>query len=172
MKSASKHSILFLAVFTFILFGCNGGGEQVQQDKIVDKQEIAEEAVKTWMIQSNEYPHYKPVVFGDLTPRYERSSRTLQLTIEIANEEAISNASGDKQRLDSLKSEIAKYRKDLLGYLLPHKFQELNMAGETINRELLFFLDTTLSVASALPPESFDYILDEKVFFRPDSDFE
>jgi hypothetical protein len=46
------------------------------------------------------------------------------------------------------------------------------MAGETINRELLFFLDTTLKVASALPPESFDYILDEKVFFRPDSDFE
>jgi len=27
-------------------------------------------------------------------------------------------------------------------------------------------------VASALPPESFDYILDEKVFFRPDIDFE
>jgi hypothetical protein len=172
MKSTSKHSILFLTAFTLILFGCNGVEKQVQQNKIVDKQEIAEEAVKTWMIQSNEYPHYKPVVFGDLTPRYERSSRTLQLTIEIANEEAISKTNGNKQRLDSLKSEIAKYRNDLLGYLLPHKFQELNMAGETINRELLFFLDTTLKVASALPPESFDYILDEKVFFRPDSDFE
>jgi hypothetical protein len=57
----------------------------------------------------------------------------------------------------------------LLGYIIPHKFEETNIAGETFNRELLFFVDTSFKVASALTPESFDYILDERVFFKPDT---
>jgi len=172
MKSFGTFGNILLALLLALFNSCNGVRQPEQKAPIVVKQEIAEEAVKAWMIKSNEYPHYKPIVFGDLTPRYERSSRTLQLTIEIANEEAITATADNKHKLDSLKTEIAKYKADMLGYLLPHKFQEQNMAGEIINRELLFFLDTSLRVASALPPESFDYILDEKVFFRPDKDFE
>ena len=172
MKSLIINRILFAAFSLSIVVACNTNSQPAQDDKVGTQQEIAEEAIKEWMIKTNEYPHYKPVVFGDLTPRYEMSSRTLPISIEIANEEELSKTTGDTRKLDSLKAEIAKYKGDLLGYLLPHKFQEVNMAGETINRELLFFLDTTLNVASALPPESFDYILDEKVFFRPDKDFE
>lgn len=173
MKPISIFTYLHLAILLVFFYGCAGGdSQQVKEEREAAKQEIAEEAVKAWMIKSNDYPHYKPVVFGDLTPRYEKSTRTLQLSIEIANEEAIRNTADNKHKLDSLKAEIAKYKSDMLGYLLPHKFQEQNMAGEIINRELLFFLDTSLRVASALPPESFDYILDEKVFFRPDKDFE
>jgi hypothetical protein len=172
MKSFGAFGNLLLALLLVLFSSCNGVRQPEQKAPIVAKQEMAEEAVKAWMIKSNEYPHYKPVVFGDLTPRYERSSRTLQLAIEIANEEALTATADNKHKLDSLKAEIAKYKADMLGYLLPHKFQEQNMAGEIINRELLFFLDTSLRVASALPPESFDYILDEKVFFRPDIDFE
>jgi hypothetical protein len=133
------------------------------------KQEIAEDAIKSWMLTSKEYPHYKPVVFGDLAPRYEKSNRTLLLTIQIAEEEILSQANGDKQKLDSLKNEIEKYKGDLLGYLIPHKFTEKNLAGETLTKELLFFLDTTLRIASVLSPESFDFIMDERVFFRLDS---
>jgi len=155
-----------------IIIGTSCQREKDQAKKPITKQQIAEDAIKTWMINSKEYPHYKPIVFGDLTPRYEKSSRTLQLSIEIGDEEAKTQAEQNEQRLDSLKNELNKYQGDLLGYIIPHKFQEKNIAGETLSRELLFFLDTTLRVASALSPESFDYILDEKVFFRLDSVFE
>ena len=59
-----------------------------KETKPITKQQIAEDAIKTWMINSKEYPQYKPIVFGDITPRYEKSSRTLQLSVEIGDEEA------------------------------------------------------------------------------------
>ncbi len=163
-------TVLIALTLAASLLSCNS--KPPAQEKILqNKQEIAEDAIKTWMIKSNEYPHYKPIVFGDLTPRYHKTSQTLQLSIQIADELEASKISGDKHKLDSLNAEIAKYKGDLMGYLIPHKFQETNIAGETINRELLFFMDSSLRVASALPPESFDFILDERVFFRPDSAF-
>lgn len=168
-----RSRITILITSIILVYGSIGcTSKPPKQDKVLQsKQEIAEDAIKKWMIKSNEYPHYKAIVFGDLTPRYHKTSQTLQLSIQIADELEASKLSGDKHKLDSLNAEIAKYKGDLMGYLIPHKFQETNIAGETINRELLFFMDTSLRVASALPPESFDFILDERVFFRPDSAF-
>ena len=169
MKARVILAITLLSVLVLSMPSCKNKPLEVKIPQT--KQEIAEDTIKIWMIRSNEYPHYKPIVFGDLTPHYYKSSSTLQLSIQIADEIEASNLSEDKHTLDSLYAEIAKYKGDFLGYLIPHKFQETNIAGETINCELLFFLDTTLRITSALPPESFDYILDERVFFRPDSAF-
>jgi hypothetical protein len=168
MKGKSSFILFLLALLIVGFTGCKS--DKAKSDHTpLNNQEIAEEAIKTWITRSNEYPHYKPIVFGDLTPRYNRSSNTLSLSIQIADEEDISRKTGDTKKLDSLRNEIAKHKRDLMGYLIPHKFQEMNMAGETIIRELLFFLDTNLRIASALPPESFDFILDESIFFRPDT---
>lgn len=169
MKARVILSLILLSALVLSMPNCKNKPAEV---KILrTKQEIAEDNIKTWMIKSNEYPHYKPIVFGDLNPHYYKSSKTLHLSIEIADEVEASKLSANKHTLDSLYTEISKYKGDFLGYLIPHKFQETNIAGETINLELLFFLDTTLRITSALPPESFDYILDERVFFRPDSVF-
>lgn len=163
-----KTSFVLLAITLMLTtISCHRDAETI--NKIITKQQIAEDAIKKWMISSKDYPHYKPIVFGDLTPRYEKSASTLQLSILIGEEEAKPNKERNTLRLDSLKNELNKYKGYLLGYIIPHKFQEKNIAGETLSQELLFFLDTTLTVASALSPESFDYILDEKVFFRLDS---
>ncbi len=133
------------------------------------KQQKAEDAIKNWMLNSKDYPHYKPIVFGDVAPRYEKTNRTLQLSIQIGEEEERSKETGNTQKLDSLLTIMEQHKGELLGYIIAHKFQETNLAGEKINRELLFFIDTSFRVASALTPESFDFILDEKVFFRLDS---
>ncbi len=167
MKSNSK-TILITIIFALSIVGCKGP-QPSENEFTATKQQKAEEAIKSWMQNSKDYAYYKPVVFGDLSPRYEKTDLTLQLSIEIGEEEVISKETGNTQKLDSLRNLMEKYKGNLLGYILPHKFQETNLAGETLNRELLFFLDTTFRVASALTPESFDYILDEKVFFRPDS---
>lgn len=167
-----KKTVLVLLTTSFILttISCQRTSETSQQN--ITKQQIAEDAIKNWMISGQNYPHYKPIVFGDLTPRYEKSaSTTLNLSILIAQEEDKSDKERNAPRLDSLKNELNKQKGYLLGYIIPHKFQEKNIAGETLSQELLFFLDTALRVASALSPESFDYILDEEVFYRLDSIF-
>ncbi len=165
-----KNTGIAFVVFVLLtsLLGCKGGKTEAE-NPLSEKQEIAEEAIKAWIIRTNEYPHYKPVVFGELSARYARNSRTLPLLVAIMNNE---DSLQDKSRADSLKRELDHIEGSLLGYLLVHKFQDLNIAGETLHHELLFFLDTNLRVASALPPESFDHILDERIFFRPDEDFE
>ncbi|MFP4555694.1 MAG: hypothetical protein ACLFNU_02380 [Bacteroidales bacterium] len=157
--------LTFLIVAIFIA-GCKS--QKSDKDQTLTKQHKAEDAIKEWMLKSNEFPHYKPIVFGDLTPRYERSSRTLQLSTQISEEEARSKETGDTEELDSLRAIMERSKGNLLGYILPHKFQETNLAGETLNQELLFFLDTSLRVASVMEPESFDHILDENVFFELD----
>ena len=159
--------VLFL---TFLSQGCVQK-ESKQEDFKPSKQQRAEDAIKEWMLSNKEYSHYKPIVFGDLTPRYHRkSNRSLNLAIQIGEEEAISKETGDTKKLDSLRHEIEKDGGSILGYIIPHKFQETNLAGEVLSRELLFFLDTNLRVASALRPESFDHILDESVFYRLESE--
>jgi hypothetical protein len=159
---------VLIVCFAISLTACKKQ-QKTESGFVPTKQQIAEDAIKAWMINSKEYPHYRAVVFGDLTPRYLRTNRTLQLTIQISEEEIHSQQTGNTQRLDSLKAIMERHKGDMLGYIIAHKFQEINIAGETINRELLFFLDTSLRIASVLNPESFDYILDEKVFFRLDS---
>ena len=131
------------------------------------KQQRAEDAIKNWMLKSNEYPYYTPIVFGDVTPRFERTDRAFQLSMLVA-EELSQNPDGSA-RLDSLKKLQNENPGDLLGYIILHKYTTKNIAGEVINNENLFFLDTTFRVASVLNPESFDMILNEKPFYRLDS---
>lgn len=164
-----KTTFALLATTLMFIVSCQRVAET--SNKNITKQQIAEDAIKNWMISGQEYPHYKPIVFGDLTPRYEKSASTLNLSILIGEEEDKSDEERNVQRLDSLRNELNKHTGYLLGYIIPHKFQEKNIAGETLTQELLFFLDTALRIASAISPESFDYILDEKVFFRLDSAF-
>ncbi len=149
------------------LWSCNNNPDAGKNAKLT-QQQIAEDAIKTWMLDSPDYPHYKPIVFGDITPRFEKTSSTLQLSIEISEEESKPLDEQNQPMLDSLKHELNKHKTDLLGYLVAHKFQLRNMAGDPIQKELLFFLDTTLTIASAVSPEAFDFILDEKVFFKLD----
>lgn len=164
----SRTNLFLIALVAFVLLsGCRQKEQKPQQD--ISKQEMAEDIVRGWMLNSKEYPHYKSIVFGDLTPRFEYSALTLPLTLQIAEEGKKAPEERNLQLLDSLNSEWVKQRGKLLGYLLPHKFQQMNIAGEVLQHELLFFLDSTLRVASVLSSESFDYILDEKVFFRLDS---
>lgn len=172
MRMKAKVGIVGLSILLIVMLlaGCNT--QKSEDTQPLTKQQRAEDAIKEWMFKSNEYPHYKPIVFGDLTPRYERSNRTLQLLIQIGEEEARSKETGNTERLDSLRAIMERNKGNLLGYILPHKFQEKNLGGETLNQELLFFLDTSLRVASVMEPESFDHILDETVFYEldPDSD--
>lgn len=165
-----KSNLLLLTTLALTLsFASCKESRTKEADFTPTKQQMAEDAIKQWMQKSQDYAYYKPVVFGDLSPRYEKTDRTLQLSILISEEEALSKETGKTHKLDSLKNLLDSNKGNLLGYIIPHKFQEKNIAGETLNKELLFFLDTSFRVASALTPESFDYILDEKVFFRPDS---
>lgn len=167
MKSNSFIMVI-LAIFVLGIVGCKS--PKTQDESIApSKQQKAEDAIRNWMLNSKDYPHYKPIVFGDITPRYEKTHRTLQLSIQIGEEEELAKQTGETHKLDSLRTIMEKHKGELLGYIIAHKFQETNLAGENITKELLFFIDTSFRVASALTPESFDYILDEKVFFRLDS---
>ena len=165
-NSAVIAFVVFVVFASFV--GCNHTKRE-NENPLKEKQEIAEEAITSWIINTNEYLDYKPVVFGEISARYVRNSHTLPLLLALYNAKDLGQ---DKSKVDSLSRQLASIEGSLLGYLLVHKFQDVNIAGETISHELLFFLDTNLHVASALPPESFDHILDERVFFRPDSDFE
>jgi hypothetical protein len=161
----------FCAIFTLLLLAsCTNNNEKSQEENFVPTpQQQAEDAIKTWMFNNPEYSQYKPIVFGDLTPRFDRNSRTLQLSIQIGEEEAVSKETGEKDRLDSLKRIMYKNKSDMLGFIILHKFQEINLAGEIEVKERLFFLDTAFRVATVLTPESFDYILNERVFYRLDT---
>ncbi|HZJ74276.1 MAG TPA: hypothetical protein VFC87_05685 [Perlabentimonas sp.] len=163
-----KNNIVIIFVVFFFIVGCKVSQKEVEKP-LKEKQEIAEEAITAWIINTNEYLYYKPVVFGELSARYVRNNQTLPLLAELTS---VVDSLQDEVKADSLRRELKRIEGGLLGYLLVHRFEDVNIAGETIYHELLFFLDTGLHVASALPPESFDHILDERVFFRPESDFE
>lgn len=163
----SKLLLLFLALSLLALTsGCHQ--DSSQSKSIISNQGKAEDAIKAWMQSSNEYPKYKPIVFGELTPRYQQSSITLPLVHRLEMEKAKEKSEINQRLIDSLEIEIERHQVVLLGYLLPHRYEKTNIAGEIFQEELLFFLDTSLRVASALSPESFDFILDERVFFQLD----
>lgn len=163
MKSSASTIVCLLLLAAF---SCKN--PQKFDDKFVpSKQQRAEDAIKGWMLKNNENPHYKPIVFGDITPRYERTDRTFQLAT-LVEEELVRSPQGS-QKLDSLKNLQSQDKGNLLGYIVLHKYSTTNMAGETFNIENLFFLDTAYRVASVLNPESFDMILNERPFYRLDS---
>jgi len=155
------------AILVFAVLSCKG--PQQEESKFTPtKQQKAEDAIKGWMFENNEYPHYKPIVFGDINARYEKSDRTLQIMTMIDEAEAEGKESGNTERVDSLRKILDKNLGNLLGYILLHKFQSINLAGEIVTIEYLFFLDSTFRVASVLSPESFDMIMTEKVFYQLD----
>jgi hypothetical protein len=167
MKAKKSFLVILCLLIISGLFSCKGP-KQDSNEFTPTKQQKAEDAIKSWMFENNEYPHYKPIVFGDINARYERSDRTLQLMTMIEQEEALSKEEGNTEKLDSLKTLLNSNLGELLGYIMLHKFQSADLAGEPLEMECLFFLDTTFRVASVLSPESFDLILTEKVFFRID----
>ena len=131
-------------------------------------QSKAEESILSWMdYNKEEYPKYKPLGFGEVTARFERTDRTIQLNDLIEVEKAKPNAS--QQKLDSLKDLLAKNKGLFLGYIIKHKYETTSIAGEVFKDEKLFFLDTSFRVLTILNPDAFDMILDEKLIFRPDS---
>ena len=163
-----KRIIFFTLAFTLILaHGCKDTTPAKKEFLPTDQQK-AEDAIKNWMLTNNDYPHYKPIVFGELTARFERSDRSLQISTLIYEQEAISEKTGDTHKLDSLRSLLNSNRGRPLGFIILHKYQTTNLAGEVNTDECLVFLDTTLRVASVLSPESFDLIMTEEVFYRLD----
>jgi len=148
-----------------MLIFCKG---PVKEDTVYcpTKQQRAEDTIKSWMFENNEYPHYKPIVFGEINARYERHDRTFQLMSMIEREEAAGKDDGSTDVRDSLKVLLEENLGELLGYTMLHKFNMDNLAGDMVEMECLFLLDTTFRVASVLKPEEFDLILTEKVFYR------
>ena len=161
----STKSIILLIIL-LAAFSCKGP-QKPDNGFVPTKQQRAEDAIKSWMLKSKEHPFYKPIVFGDITPRYERTNRSFQLNA-LVEEELVRSPEGSA-KLDSLKNLQNENQGNLLGYIIIHKYSTTNMAGETFNNESLFFLDTAFRVASVLNPESFDMILNERPFYRLDS---
>lgn len=166
MKSFKIISFLIISsMLIFINYSCS---VKEKQDKKPSLELKASESITNWMTDNpDEYPMYKSLAFGELTPRYERTDRTLQLNDLIENEK--SKEVVNQKKLDSLLNLLESNKGLLMGYTILHKYQITNVAGETIENECLFFLDSTFRIASILNPDSYDLILDPKIIFRPDS---
>ncbi|MBN1988529.1 MAG: hypothetical protein JW783_03945 [Bacteroidales bacterium] len=156
--------ILTLAIVLLSFFSSCNISSKKEQDTPQSK---AEQSITLWMESSiDEHPKYKPLGFSEVTPRYERTDRTLQLT-NLIEEERAKNESSPK--LDSLKSLLENNKGLLLGYTILHRYSTTGIDGEVTIKEDLFFLDSTFRVATILNPDAFDQILNEKLLFRPDS---
>ncbi|HNV81655.1 MAG TPA: hypothetical protein PLO02_07990 [Tenuifilaceae bacterium] len=165
MKS-KRTSIALLCLVTVFGFSFCKGPVKENGEFRPSKQQRAEDAIKSWMFENYEYPDYKPIVFGQVNARYERSERTLQLMTMIEKKENEDGGKGHTAEVDSLKTLLEQNLGELLGYTILHKFSITNLAGEPVETECLFLLDTLFRVASVLNPEEFDLILTEKVFYR------
>lgn len=155
--------ITITVVLLSLLCSCNIGSKKEQDTP----QAKAEQSITQWMENSNdEHPKYKSLSFSEITPRYERTDRTLQLT-NLIEEERAKNENSPK--LDSLKNLLENNMGLLLGYTILHRYSTTGVDGEPKIKEELFFLDPNFRVATILNPEAFDQILNEKLLFRPDS---
>lgn len=131
------------------------------------KQDRAVSAIEKWMQGNTDYEGYKSIEFGELNPRFERTARSMQVESLIEEELAI-NPNGS-EKLDSLKNIQQNNMGNLMGYMVLHKYETSNNAGEKFVNESLFFLDTVFRVATVLNPEAFEQILIERHVFRLDS---
>jgi hypothetical protein len=145
---------------------CNQKPKDEQQSKNT-KQDLAVSAIEKWMQGNTDYEGYKPIEFGEINPRFERTARSMQLESLIYEEIAL-NPNGS-EKLDSLKNIQQNNMGNLMGYIILHKYETSNIAGEKFANESLFFLDTVFRVATVLNPEAFDQILIERHVFRLDS---
>lgn len=156
-------AVLFVLI---ALVSCTQKPKDEQQNKNT-KQDLAVSAIEKWMQGNSDYEGYKPIEFGEINPRFERTPRSMQVESLIEVELAI-NPDGS-EKLDSLKNIQLNNMGNLMGYIILHKYETSNIAGEKFVNESLFFLDTTFRVATVLNPEAFDQILIERHVFRLDS---
>jgi len=166
MKKYTLNYLLALgAISAIILSSCNDpSNKKISETPLVK----AKESIFKWMDNNQkEYPKYQSVEFGEITARYERTERTAQLNDLIEQERVKPEV--NQQKLDSLIDLLTKNKGLLLGYTLQHKYKTTTDAGEIIDHESLFFLDSSFRVATILNPDAYDMILDEKLIFRPDS---
>lgn len=158
-----KRCMLVLSVvYTVLLFtSCKASKTEEEKSPTVK----AEESINNWMgTKTTDYPAYKSVSFGDLTPRYQKSNRTYQLHTLIEIEKSKQNP--NQNTLDSLENLLNSNRGEFLGYTIVHKYQTESVAGEIIENENLFFLDSLFRIITILNADAYDQIMDEKLIFR------
>ncbi len=154
---------LFMCIsISLLLLGCVPSTKQESEES--SQEALARQTITEWMGSSDDYPQYTPMGFGALTPRYERTDRSIQLATLIMEEETADAVNTAK--LDSLRNLLERSKGPLLGYIILHQYQTTSIAGEVTKHESLFFLDSTLRVGAVLDPEAFDLILDEKIIYR------
>lgn len=157
-----KRNILVLLASALIgLSACNTSSKKSE----ATPSDKAKESIDKWMgSKPSEYPNYKPVDFGELTPRYQRSNKTYHLYNLIEEEKAKANPS--QERLDSLSDLLDQNKGEFLGYTILHKYLIKNNTGEIIENENLFFLDSVFRIITILNADAYDQIMNEKLIFR------
>ncbi len=155
-------SLLVVALLSvFIVISCNKSSKNDKKSNT----EKAKESINGWMInKTSEYPNYKSVEFGELTPRFQKSNRTYQLYNLI--EEEKSKATPNQNTIDSLETLLNSNMGEFLGYTMIHKYNTKSIAGEVIENENLFFLDSLFRIITILNADAYDQIMDEKLIFR------
>lgn len=155
-----------IALLAAILLACNGAGTN---NKSTDVQlDSAKASISSWMTKhANDYPGYKPIEFGKLTPRYERNSYTYLLICNI--EEEKTSATPNRAKIDSLQRTLHSFKNYFLGYTILHKYSTEGQYGDYRTFENLFFLDSNFNIITVLGPDAYDQIMDEKLMFRPET---
>jgi len=160
------HILVVVAVLaaTVVLLSCRQG----KQENVKSSADKARENVVSWMESMKlEYPGYQPAEFGELTPRYNKSNITFHLYNLIEQER--SKPSPSERAIDSLENLLRDNPGELLGYSITHKYNVKDISGEIRQVESLFLLDTLLRVITVLDADAYDQIMDEELFFRPES---
>ncbi len=159
----SKHYIPLALMLLVAVISCksNKTGEQSPSDK-------AQENIRAWLASKPiDYPGYNPVAFGELTSRYQQSNRTFQLNNLIEAEK--SKPQPNPTSIDSLENLLKMNKGEFLGYTILHKYTTQSVAGETVENENLFFLDSLFRIITILNADAYDQIMDEKLIFRQES---
>lgn len=158
-------SILITAILSIVVLTSCSKSSKPDQKTPTDK---AKENINGWMMsKTSEYPSYKSIGFGELTPRYQKSNRTYQLYNLIEQEKAKSTP--NKNTIDSLENLLNSNKGEFLGYTITHKYYIKSIAGETIENENLFFLDSLFRIITILNADAYDQIMDEKLIFRQEA---
>jgi len=160
------YTLVLVAVMT--VAGLQVSCRQVKPDNEKSAADKAKENVVSWMSSmQSEYPDYHSVEFGELTPRYNKNNITFHLYNLVEQER--SKLSPSKKVIDSLENLLKENPGELLGYSITHKYNVKDISGETRQVESLLLLDTLLRVITVLDADAYDQIMDEELFFRPES---
>jgi len=134
----------------------------------MDSTQKALVTIQKWVENhSSDYPHYTPMEFGALTPRYKFNSRTHQILSSL--EEEKTKDTPNWRLIDSLQLLLDENKTDLLGYTIVHRFTTKALNGEVSEEEKIFFLDTLYRMVTVLNADSWDLIMDKELFFNPET---